>query len=82
MIREWQIQEAKNKFSQVVKQANTGEPQFITVHGKTTAVVISAEEYSRLKKPSTSLSQVLLAPDIGVELETERANDSERETDL
>ena len=36
-IQKWQFEEAKNKFSYLVKQAKTGSPQFITVHGKTTA---------------------------------------------
>jgi antitoxin Phd len=62
---QWQIQDAKNKFSQVVKAAASGVAQWVTVHGKPTAVVVSAEEYSRLQnldKPRRTLSEDLLAP--------------------
>jgi prevent-host-death family protein len=46
MNRQWQLQEAKAKLSQLVKAAETS-PQEITVHGKTTAVLISIKEYQK-----------------------------------
>jgi antitoxin Phd len=42
----WQVQEAKNKFSQVLEQAET-EPQVITRHGRKAGVLISYAEYCR-----------------------------------
>jgi prevent-host-death family protein len=45
MVRTWQLQEAKNKFSQVVDEAVRDGPQIITRHGVETAVVISIEDY-------------------------------------
>lgn len=59
---EWQLQEAKNKLSQLVKAAKKGIPQYITVHGRNTAVVISTQEYERLKRPSSTLSSALQMP--------------------
>ena len=50
----WQLQEAKAMFSKVVQSASR-EPQIITVHGKETAVVLSIEEYKKLKNPKESL---------------------------
>lgn len=47
MIRTWQLQEAKNKFSQVVDEAVRDGPQIITKHGVETVVVISIEDYRR-----------------------------------
>lgn len=41
--RVWSLQEAKAKFSEVVRRAQTEGPQMVTVHGKN-AVVISAAE--------------------------------------
>jgi prevent-host-death family protein len=41
---QWQLQEAKNKLSQLVKEAGQGFPQYITVHGKSTAVVLSIKD--------------------------------------
>lgn len=48
MSKSWQLQEAKNKFSQVVDEAQSKGPQTITRHGKEVAVVLSASEYYKL----------------------------------
>lgn len=81
---EWQLQEAKNKFSQVVKEADKGKPQFITVHGKQTAVVLSAAMYRKLIKPSSSLSSALLLPILDEDDDDlfERSTDSGRDIGL
>ena len=50
----WQLQEAKARLSEVIKKAAKEGPQKITVHGEPTAVVISSEEYERLKHPKGS----------------------------
>lgn len=47
--REWQLQDAKNKFSELVDRAVEGEAQVVTRRGKRTAVLVSADEYARLK---------------------------------
>jgi antitoxin Phd len=52
---EWQLQEAKNKLSELVERAAHDEPQEITRHGKKTAVLISTQEYQRLRKRKGSL---------------------------
>ncbi len=54
------IFEGKNKFSELVANAANGEPQVITKNGKETAVVISIEEYRKLKAKQGSLSDFLL----------------------
>lgn len=59
---EWQLQEAKNKLSQLVKAAGDGTPQYITVHGKSTAVLLSVREYERLSRPKSTLSEALTMP--------------------
>ena len=41
----WQLQEAKARLSEVIKKAAKEGPQSITVHGESTAVIISQEEY-------------------------------------
>jgi len=83
LSNEWQLQEAKNKLSHLVKEAKNGVPQYITVHGKSTAVVISTAEYEQLKRPRSSLSSALLMPlldDPGSLFE--RSVDTGREIDL
>ncbi|HKP95011.1 MAG TPA: type II toxin-antitoxin system Phd/YefM family antitoxin [Fibrobacteria bacterium] len=44
----WQLQEAKNKLSEVVDQAVKNGPQEITRHGKKTAVILSMKDYRNL----------------------------------
>jgi len=46
--RSWSVQDAKNRFSEVVEAAR-GEPQTVTKHGRPAVVVLAAEEYERLK---------------------------------
>lgn len=56
MARTWQIQEAKNKLSEVVDEAANSGPQIITRRGVEIAVVISYEEYARMQRAQTRLS--------------------------
>lgn len=57
----WQLQEAKNKFSEVVQRATRDGPQQVTVRGKPTVVVMSIEEYDRLTGKSKSFKDFLLS---------------------
>lgn len=50
----WQMQEAKARMSELVKRAQT-QPQDITLHGKSVAVVISRETFDRLSQAQDSL---------------------------
>lgn len=44
----WSVQDAKNRFSEVIEAARE-KPQTVTKHGKRAVVVVAAEEYDRLK---------------------------------
>jgi prevent-host-death family protein len=44
----WSVQDAKNRFSEVVEAARE-KPQTVTKHGKRAVVVVAADEYDRLK---------------------------------
>jgi prevent-host-death family protein len=80
----WQLQDAENHFSQVIKQAVAGEAQMVTVHGRPAAVVLSAEEYQRLTRPSTEkLSAALLDPELAADdLDFSRSRETGREIEL
>jgi prevent-host-death family protein len=81
--REWQLQEAKNRLSQVVDQALNDGPQTITLRGKPSAVVVSFEEYRKLTMPRTGLSQFFRqSPLSEVELDLARSTDLSREVEL
>ena len=83
MRGEWQLQEAKGNFSQLIKRAASGDAQTVTVHGKPTAVVVSAEEYARLTRRRGKLSSALLRPDLAAEdLDISRSRDTGRNVDL
>ncbi len=47
-MRIWQMQEAKARLSEVVKDAEREGPQEITLHGRPVAVVLSRAQYDRL----------------------------------
>ena len=55
-LPDWQLQDAKNRFSQVVRAAREGVPQWVTVHGKRAAVVLSAEAFEELQREHDTLS--------------------------
>lgn len=44
----WQLQEAKSKFSELVRRTLEEGPQTITRHGRDAVVMVSGEEYRRL----------------------------------
>lgn len=45
---QWQLQDAKNRFSAVVDAALSGEPQHVTRRGRPAVVVLAEDEYERL----------------------------------
>ena len=45
----WHLQNAKARFSELVRRVRSDGPQHVTVHGRDEVVVISAEEFRRLK---------------------------------
>jgi len=81
--REWQLQEAKNRLSQVVDSALHDGPQTITLRGKPAAVVVSFEEYRKLTLPRVGLSTFFeQSPLYGVDLDLGRSADLPREVEL
>ena len=45
----WPLQNAKSRFSELVRRVISEGPQHVTVHGRDEVVVISSEEFRRLK---------------------------------
>lgn len=79
----WQLQEAKARLSELIKKAAKEGPQSITIHGEPTAVVLSNEEYERLKNPQGSFVEFMRrSPLFGVELELRREQTRTREADV
>lgn len=74
MQRSWQIQEAKNKLSEVVEDAIEKGPQILTRRGVEVAVVLSYSEYLTLKKKQVPLSEFFRkSPLADLDLERDRS---------
>jgi len=83
MRQTWQLQEAKNRFSEVVEEALQHGPQTVTRHGREAVVILSYEEYTKLKPQQTNLLQALQIPqEYRVDLEIERSQELPRNIDL
>ena len=79
----WQLQEAKNQLSEVVRKAQSQGPQVITLHGTDAAVVVSAKDYGRLSRPKGKLVDFFRkSPLVGVELKLTRDEDTGRKVEL
>jgi prevent-host-death family protein len=57
---EWQLQDAKNRFSELVQRARNEGPQIVTLRGERAAVVLSAETFDALTAQTPSLIDHLL----------------------
>jgi prevent-host-death family protein len=78
----WQLQEAKQRFSELVRRARANGPQVVTRHGEEVAVVVSIEEYRRLTDELPSFKDFLLAaPDLSA-LDIERSRERARVVEL
>ena len=53
----WQLQAAKNHFSEVVEESRRSGPQIVTKHGKEAAVVLSFEDFQKLAGRKESLAE-------------------------
>jgi prevent-host-death family protein len=83
MNRKWQLQEAKNKFSNLVEIAKNEGPQLITKNGKDTVVILSIDEYKKLVKPKTNLVEFIRqSPLKGIKIDTSRNKTHSRNFDI
>jgi len=81
--KSWPLQDAKNRFSEVVEQALRHGPQTITRRGTETVVVVAVEEWARLARPRRALIEVLRgAPRVSGGLDVKRSTDTGRDVDL
>ena len=82
-MRTWQLQEAKARLSEVIKQAKKEGPQIITMRGEPTAVVLSKDEYERLKHPKKNFVDFMRkSPLYGVDIDLKREQTLTRESDI
>lgn len=77
----WQVQDAKQRFSELVRRAQTDGVQVVTKHGAEVAVVLGIEEFHRLTGSGTDLKTYLLGGP-KAELTITRSRERQREIDL
>ena len=69
----WQLQEAKNRFSNLVKRAQHEGPQIVTKHGKKAVVVLSVDDYRKMSRPKTTLLEFMQkSPLSGIDIDISR----------
>jgi len=59
----WKLEDAKSRFSELVRVARERGPQRVTVRGQDAVVIVSAAEYSRLAPPANRSSLAALFGD-------------------
>ncbi|WP_308466795.1 type II toxin-antitoxin system Phd/YefM family antitoxin [Rathayibacter soli] len=57
----WQVQEAKQRFSELVRAAESGEPQIISRHGRPVAALVDIDDFRATHDSGPSFHDFLLA---------------------
>jgi len=81
----WLLQDAKARFSELVRRVRTDGPQHVTVHGRDEVVVIAAEEFRRLKGDLTGealITAMQASPYREIDIEPRRSRLPVREVNL
>ncbi len=79
----WTVADAKARLSEVINLAQSRGPQTITRNGRTTAVVVSAEEWERKTKRSGNLAEFFAASPLrGSRLKAKRLKTGPRKIDI
>jgi prevent-host-death family protein len=71
----WRLQDAKARFSELVRRARSEGPQRVTVHGREEVVVVAADEFRRLKGEPTGqalIDAMQSSPHREIEIEPKR----------
>ncbi len=79
----WKLEDAKARFSELVRRAHDEGPQAVTVRGRRAVVVLDADEFERLAAPKPSLPLVEFLESLNMDgLDLTREPDFGREVDL
>jgi prevent-host-death family protein len=79
------LQDAKARFSELVRRARSEGPQLVTVHGREEVVIISAEDFRRLKGTQTGkalIAAMRASPDRDFGIEPRRVRSPVRDVVL
>ena len=82
---QWQLQEAKARFSEVVRRAKQEGPQHVTVHGREEVVVVGADDFRRLagdRSGQALVDAIRMSPHRSTTIEPSRAPMPIRDVEL
>jgi antitoxin Phd len=83
MSTTWKLEDAKARFSEVVRRARDEGPQAVTVRGRRAVVIIDADEYERLAAPAPEIPLVTFLEGLHMDgLDLTRQRDEGREVAL
>jgi prevent-host-death family protein len=71
----WRLQDAKARFSELVRMAHSNGPQHVTLHGRDAVVVVDADEFHRLQGARTGellIAALQASPHRQIEIEPRR----------
>ena len=69
-MRQWQVQDAKARFSEMLDASLEEGPQLVSKRGEPKAVLVSLDEWEKLqKRTKPSLKDILLAPEPRADLD-------------
>jgi prevent-host-death family protein len=77
----WQVQDAKQRFSELIRTAHAEGPQIVTRHGAEIAVVVDIADYRRLRGEVVEFTDYLRSGPAFDDLELHRATEYPRSTD-
>lgn len=72
----WRLQDAKARFSELVRLAQSDGPQHVTLHGRDSVVVVDAAQFRRLEGARTGqllIDALQASPHRGIRLEPPRS---------
>src|SRR5438309_8219429 len=81
----WLLQDAKARFSELVRRVRSEGPQHVTVHGRDAVVVVAAEEFRRLSGDPTGealIAAMRASPHRDADIEPRRARMPVRDVTL
>lgn len=78
----WPVQDAKQRFSELIRTAEKDGAQIVTRHGEEIAVVIGIAEYRRLKGETTEFKHYLQSGPAFDDLDISRSAEFPRNLDL
>jgi prevent-host-death family protein len=82
-MQQWQVQEAKQRFSELLRLAHADGPQVVTRHGEEIAVVLDMQEYRTLRGQRMDFKEFLLTDPLEIEeLDIQRSDATDRVVEL